>query len=163
MPFITWQSKITKEFETEITSNGTVDKFDNGIYPFSNNENRQKMLTSKKYTHKEKHQKSKQKSYHIFLNRIVPWQVSERARHWGAHWKGLVLSVSKLYHALITDKFPFKDARSFIWTLTTAADIYVLLIIAKETYSNYWFSACLKIMIYFLYFAIIQFLELIAY
>ena len=35
-----------------------ADKFGNGIFPFSNNENWQKIFTSKKYIHKEKHQMS---------------------------------------------------------------------------------------------------------
>ena len=45
--------------------NINTDKFGNGISPFSNNENWQKISTSKKYIHKEKHQLSKQKSDHM--------------------------------------------------------------------------------------------------
>ena len=41
--------------------NTNTDKF-KWISPFSNNENWQKILTSKKYIHKEKHQMSNQKS-----------------------------------------------------------------------------------------------------
>ena len=36
--------------------NTNTDKFGNGISPFSNNEHWQKILTYKKYIHKEKHE-----------------------------------------------------------------------------------------------------------